>query len=770
MATLNTACSHCGKKIRFEEKYAGRTASCPQCKSKLTLEENNSTLNPDFTSIDLDRTIERPRETACEQHAETVANQNRSTVYQSEADHVSSSSRSTEMRERILGKYRLHARLGRGGFGEVWKAEDVNLQRYVAIKLPHFLPTERKRIERFLREGRAAAQLRHPNIVGIYDAGVIEDQHYLAIELVDGWALSEHGTDRNLTHLQIARMVADLAKAMHYAHTQGIIHRDIKPQNIVVRSDGRAQILDFGLAKSLDENVGLTLDGSVLGTPAYMSPEQAEGDIKNIGPASDQYSLGATLYWLLCGEPLFTGPSHAVIAMVISQEPKPPIELKPSIDPRLNAICLKATAKLKSDRYRSCDEFAQDLIRYYNDEPVQAKPMSWAAKLVRWSKRNRLESAIVLAGILALLGSTVVSSVGFFQAIRQLAIANTIDEKVQSELSIIDANRTKLKEQIERTTILRERSDEARREMRQAQQVAESAQESLRQAIDKNEEIQAESKRQLNLIDLNLQATKDANSKKQQNYQQTREEQTAKWMALDDVAKECEKKKVHAEVAKYLSNQKFEEANSLLQSVPMAYRDIRDRIQVAWINKRGAGLSSSMPWSSYIQDIFGDGVKPKPSDVTLDLIDTHDRTLKFSNSTHSFWIDLDNLRFIRSSNVTFDRIFDRKTNTFKTTDQIQHQAAIFTVEKALQIGKYRQTIGTHEMRDFLVIASEGEKRLSQYDSIILPIPLSLYSATEANETAYCTTGGEFFVLCNRERFIVINNESTVIEGAKDNAE
>jgi serine/threonine protein kinase len=768
MATLNTACNHCGKKIRFDVKYTGRTAHCPQCKSQLTLGDCTSTLNQDFTSIDLDRPSENSQEPA--QKQQTLSTLNLSTIQQSELDNASTKSKSSAAQEKMLGKYRLQTCLGRGGFGEVWKAEDINLQRFVAIKLPHFLPSERKKIERFLREGRAAAQLRHPNIVGVYDAGVIKEQHYLAIELVDGWPLSDHGTDRKLTHHHIARMVADLAKAMHYAHTQGIIHRDIKPQNVVVRSDGRAQILDFGLAKSLDESVGLTLDGSVLGTPAYMSPEQAEGDIKNVGPASDQYSLGATLYWLLCDEPLFTGPSHVVIALVISQEPKPPIELKPSIDPRLNAICLKATAKLAKDRYTSCEALAQDLIRYCNDEPVQAKPMSMASKLVRWSRRNRLESAIILGGILALVGSTVLSSFGFIDAIGQLAIASSLDKKVQSELSLIDQNRAKLQEQIERTKTLRDRSNVARNQMLQSQKDAESAQVSLQQAINKNGEIQSESKKQLNLINLNLQATKEVNSKKQQNYQQTSEELSARWVALDDIAREIEKKRVHSEVAKYLSNRKFDEANSLLQGVPLSYRDVRDRIQAAWVKQRGGGLSSSISWSSYKEDIFLERTESIWIDVTLDLVDTHDRTLKFSNSTHSFWIDLDNMRFLRSSNVTFDRIFDRTTNTFTTTDQCQHKNALLTVEKSFQLGKNRHAIGTHEQRDFLVIGGDGEKKFSQYDSIILPIPLRLYSVTESHETAYCTTGGEFIVLCNKERFIMINNESIAKEGADNNAE
>lgn len=290
---LETVCESCLKKVRFDSRLLDKVVLCPGCKSSITLTEvvshDESLANETAHSTSLSSSPADEMETSDGNTATTIP----------------TSSTTSDNHRSVGSRYDLIDCLGKGGFGEVWKAIDRHMNRTVAIKLPRFLPNEHKKIERFLREGRAAAGLRHPNIVSVFDAAESDGQHYLAIEFVDGLPLSKFGSDRRLRHVDAAKMVAELARALDYAHSQKIIHRDIKPQNVVVNSEGRPQILDFGLAKSLADEAALTMDGTVMGTPAYMSPEQARGEIKKIGPASDQYSLGASLYWLLTGQPLF---------------------------------------------------------------------------------------------------------------------------------------------------------------------------------------------------------------------------------------------------------------------------------------------------------------------------------------------------------------------------------------------------------------------------------------------------------------------------------
>jgi serine/threonine protein kinase len=618
--TYTTTCEQCGKSIRFKATLVGRIAKCPGCESKITLSDA-ATIDVASEALNKDKQIVTKK------------------VVSSQASKPTEPT--GESTTESIGKYRLKRRLGRGGFGEVWEALDTNLGRTVAIKLPHFLPTDRKKIERFLREGRSAAQLRHPNIVGVYDAGVIDEQHFLAIELVDGKPLSDYDTDRQLEHHAIARMVADLAKAMQYAHNHGIIHRDIKPQNIVVRTDGRAQILDFGLAKSMDESVGLTLDGSVLGTPAYMSPEQARGDIANVGPASDQYSLGATLYWMLTGEAMFSGPSHVIIASVISKDVTPAISINPKIDPRLNAICMKATAKLAKDRYASCDGFAQDLNRYLNDESVIARPFSFKTKAVRWIGRNRTEAILMIASFAALVAFASISMLGYFNAAGQLKTANEIDAKLSQELAKIDANRKALQIQLDRTKSLKERSEIARVQLNASQKESEAAMLSLQETIAANQKIQYDSQKQLTIINDNSAAVTVQETVLTENEQQIRDQSVAKWLAMDEVGRESRKRTIHSNVANLMAATNWTESARELATIPEQLRDNRYKFQKYWIENNGIPASAIKRW-----DVIPGLKTLLRKDISVQGIDSVDKTIKLYADGEFIWIDYETLKVL----------------------------------------------------------------------------------------------------------------------------
>ena len=244
----------------------------------------------------------------------------------------------------------------------MYRAYDPVLDREVALKVPHpgSLQTP-KMVERFLREAKAAAQLRHPNIVPLYDAGRDGDLPYIASAFIDGRPLSEVIDDGLVDLKQAAEITLGLAEALHYAHGLGIVHRDVKPANVMLDADGRAILMDFGLARFELSEEKLTKEGAVMGTPAYMPPEQARGDSSAIGPASDQYSLGATLYELLTGHTPFSGPSEIVLFNVLRQEPPRPRQDRPEVSLDLETICLKAMAKEPPARFADCGALADDL-------------------------------------------------------------------------------------------------------------------------------------------------------------------------------------------------------------------------------------------------------------------------------------------------------------------------------------------------------------------------------------------------------------------------
>ena len=250
------------------------------------------------------------------------------------------------------------------------------------------LATEDDR-NRFLREARSVAQLRHEAIVPVHEVGEHEEVPYLVSDFVEGVTLADWLTAHRLPFPEIAQFVAEVADALQYAHDQGVIHRDVKPSNIMLDNKGKKpHLMDFGLAKRDVGEITMTRDGEVLGTPAYMSPEQARGEGHRVDGRSDGYSLGVILYELITGELPFRGNQRMLLNQVLHDEPKAPRKLNDCIPRDLETICLKAMAKEPAGRYATASELAADLKRWLRGEPILARPASRWERGWRWCRRN----------------------------------------------------------------------------------------------------------------------------------------------------------------------------------------------------------------------------------------------------------------------------------------------------------------------------------------------------------------------------------------------
>ena len=264
-----------------------------------------------------------------------------------------------------FGRYRIVRPLGKGAMGTVYLAHDTQLERQVAIKTPQFeQQPSGERLERFYREARSAATLRHPNICPVYDVGQIDATHYISMAYIDGHPLSAFiRSSKPQAERNVLIVVRKLALALQEAHDHGIVHRDLKPANIMVDKRNEPIIMDFGLARHTqrEENVRITQSGMLLGTPAYMSPEQIDAEPDKIGPPADQYSLGVILYELLTGQLPFRGSLTAVMAQILTEETSPPSQLRPDLDLRIEAVCLKMMAKDPANRFPSVAAIADEL-------------------------------------------------------------------------------------------------------------------------------------------------------------------------------------------------------------------------------------------------------------------------------------------------------------------------------------------------------------------------------------------------------------------------
>jgi serine/threonine protein kinase len=313
---------------------------------------------------------------------------------------------------RYFGDYLLEEEIARGGMGVVYRARQLTLNRTVAVKvLRDTAFAGGEEVERFKVEAGAAAALRHPNIVGIHEIGEHGGTHFFSMDYVPGLTLARVLRDGPVPAHKAANLMVKIAQALQHAHSQGVLHRDLKPANVLLDEAGQPVVTDFGLAKHDAADLGLTLSGQVLGTPAYMAPEQAEGRMKDCGPHTDVYGLGALLYHLTSGRAPFTGDSHlAVITQVTHDEPVSVRLLNPSIPRDLETICAKAMAKEIPRRYHSAQEMADDVQRFLDGKPVHARPLGTVGKTWRWARRHRVLAASLTIAALSLTAVAVLET------------------------------------------------------------------------------------------------------------------------------------------------------------------------------------------------------------------------------------------------------------------------------------------------------------------------------------------------------------------------
>lgn len=335
-----------------------------------------------------------------------------------------------------LDRFELLSELGVGSFGYVFRAWDPRLERVVALKVQRCgslaTPDE---VRQFQREAQSAARLEHPAIVSLHETGRTDDGvFFLVCEHVDGETLERLLEDGALPPDDAAGVAAEIADALQYAHEHGVIHRDVKPSNIIVDRGRRAHLMDFGLAKrDTGDGPTLTSEGRIMGTPAYMSPEQARGASRSVDARTDIYALGVVLYEMLTGERPFQGNRRLLLLQVLEDEPRPPRRLEARVPRDLEVICLKAMSKSPARRYATARELADDLRRFREGQPILARPMGTFERGVRWGRRYPLAVAVVVASI---LGS--ITGLLYLSSLSEYFVRQTALESARLEARMID--------------------------------------------------------------------------------------------------------------------------------------------------------------------------------------------------------------------------------------------------------------------------------------------------------------------------------------------
>ncbi len=342
---------------------------------------------------------------------------------------------------RYFGDYELLEEIARGGMGVVYKARQASLNRTVALKmiLTGQLAGDAD-VRRFYLEAEAHANLDHPGIVPIYEVGEHEGQHYFSMGFIEGESLAQRVARGPMRPREAAEIVRKVAESVQYAHEHGVIHRDLKPANVLLDRQSKPHITDFGLAKRIQEDHGLTATGQVMGTPSYMPPEQASGRGGEIGPTLDVYSVGAILYCLVTGRPPFQASSRTdTLSQVMDREPVSPRQLNAAVPRDLETIVLKCLRKDPGRRYRTAHELASDLDRYLTGKPILARPVSATERLWRWSRRNPWLAAMTLNCMILLLATTIIAT---WSAVRTSAALRVADvERMRTAVALAEAER-----------------------------------------------------------------------------------------------------------------------------------------------------------------------------------------------------------------------------------------------------------------------------------------------------------------------------------------
>jgi len=364
--------------------------------------------------------------------------------------------------------------IGRGGMGKVYRAKHTSLGRTVALKVLAHEPEERI-LARFAEEARAVARLHHPNICPLFETGTVEGRPYFAQEYLEGGTLAQKFNGAPQDPRDGVRIVETISNAIQYSHDHGILHRDLKPGNILLAADGTLKVTDFGLAKEMassdgtpHESAGLTRTGEIVGTPAYMSPEQASGVVSGLGPTTDVYALGAILYEALTGRPPFQAPDALqTLLMVLAMDPVSPRTLQPKVPRDLETICLKCLEKSPKRRYPTARELAEDLHRFREGRPILARPVGLVEHTAKWAKRNKSQAALValtFVMVLAMIGFAILQTISaqrereinrdLATAKKSLEDSNADLEKAKRELEGTNADLLAAKEESDKSYAL----------------------------------------------------------------------------------------------------------------------------------------------------------------------------------------------------------------------------------------------------------------------------------------------------------------------------
>jgi eukaryotic-like serine/threonine-protein kinase len=355
-------------------------------------------------------TLPEPGEASSSVHDEATLPPRADATVELGSSAPASSEAGTPSHVRYFGDYEIIREIARGGMGVVFEARQASLNRKVALKmiLAGQLANETD-VKRFYTEAEAAASLDHPGIVPIFEVGQHEGQHYFSMGFVEGQSLSQRLAEKPLPPREAANLMQRVSETIEFAHRRGVIHRDLKPSNILLDQDGNPRVTDFGLAKRVHADSGLTGSGQIMGTPSYMPPEQAGGKRGDVGPAADVYALGATLYSLVTGRPPFQAATPMdTVLQVVTAEPVSPRRLNPAVPRDLETVCLKCLEKDPKRRYKSARMLADELNRFLSGEPIVARPVGPAERAVKWARRRPVIAALIAlvvgTGLLGLSG------------------------------------------------------------------------------------------------------------------------------------------------------------------------------------------------------------------------------------------------------------------------------------------------------------------------------------------------------------------------------